>query len=403
MAVVRELINRVGFRIDRGSLKNAENAFGKLQGSGVSAASLIGGGFKTLLGTLTTVTTAGLKLFSDFEKDVATVKFFSRSADEASRLLNAVEKIRGAESVSARERAQAAAEFSKLAGVSAESLGDVIPILERISVAQPELDFPDVVQRFVEFIRTGDISALESLGAIGKDLAETFRLSGLNLEQSVKGQRNRFQLLNSELVKSRDRINELAAEFEQTFTFDVTALTTQLSDFTLKFGETTAPAVSELLNSITGTLKELNESESLWESISETINDTSDFLKSAARIVTTTPEELEQRRVEALQNFQPRTAGEVIAIAKEVFGRAFIGPSLRDDQGAATRTLRAPITEVLPREININGEITLRGGNTIDQRAVPQTQNIIVQTIKERIIDPMRNQTAKNGGRTNIN
>jgi hypothetical protein len=280
MPVVRELINRITFKVNQGDKAKAESAFSDMQKSGASLIGFTKGLTKTALASITSLTVAGAKLFTDLEKDQASVKFFSKTNEEAQKLLDIVDQIRGNEIISRRERAQAASIFSQL-NIDIGQIEKALPILRDISIAQPKLDFPQTVELFAQFVKTGDIDSLMQLGAAGKELAEQLKLANVDISQSVKGQINRAQLLTQELDKQKVRISELAEEQKNTLTFGFRALTKEASDFTTKFGEKTAPAMKEIVTIARDLIKELNESEDFWDSVESGSKAILEILKSA--------------------------------------------------------------------------------------------------------------------------
>ncbi len=427
MPVVRELKNRVSFDVAPGTVANAEKSFSKIKGSGLSAIGAIKGGFKGILTAIGAVAASGTGLFVEFEKNIATAKFFSKSDEEARKLLDTVNKLRGSEVISRRERAQASAELSKLSTNVRNQLEGVLPILEDISIAQPSLDFPATIKVFAEFVKSGDIEGLEQLGAVGKDLGEQLKLANLNVEQTIKGQQNRFQHLYGLLGKNRDRIKELREEQEQTLTFSFRTLSKEASDFTLQFGEKTAPELRKLIVEVKDTIKALNESESFWNTVKSTLSITADILKGLGKgteaigaLFSGDWEKLRKMREEATGE-QPEqiSPGQLIEIGgeKAIEGLSTAGSAIQNEvkrgidefaeesrklyidpakekisQGKSLieQTINRVKKEVTETKISIDGQIKLVGENisNLNMEAVEAKLN---QTLEDKIIRPLTN------------
>lgn len=374
MPVVRELINRISFKPVPGDVENVQAKFLNIKTVG--------------LGAITAITGAGNKLFADFQKDVQTVKFFSKTNEEAEALLDTVEKIRGAETVSKRERAQAAAEFAKLSNINAKDIEGIIGLLERVAVAQPELDFPETIQTFVEFVKTGDISSLENLGAIGKELGEQLRLGNFSAEQTIKGQENRFQFVGNLLQKNRERINELAADFETTLPFALEKSSKAISDIFSNLGQLTGPEMTDFVNSVTNVIRELNESKEFWEVVRGTLGLMKDILDAGALGIRTIGNvfsgDFEAIGEDFSKTSQLRQPG---AQKQKGFGEVF--GEIRDFVGGKFGSEK--------QEVEVKGELVIRGED-VGNLDMQQIQGTVNQMIEEKVVQPMRNIIARKGG-----
>ncbi len=309
MPIVRQLINRVSFKVDSADKANAEKTFASIKGAAAK-----------VLTAIAAITGAGATMFTEAESNRASVNFFSRSKEEADKLLQVVKEIRGEGVISERERLQAAAIISQLVP-DIDDFKAILPVLRDISIAQPKLDFPDVVKIFAEFVKTGDIESLRQLGAVGKDLAEQLVIAGVNVEDSIKGQVNRAELLTQEFEKQKERIRELAELQKNTLLFGFRQMTTEASNFTLKFGKETSPIIKEVVGDITGMLNALNESEGFWNTVRGTVELSRSSLKGLKDTFSEieeffSPKEIEKREKTRVEGFKERRT-EYIQILQE--------------------------------------------------------------------------------------
>lgn len=299
MPVIRELVNRISFKINPGDKAKAENAMKGIESKGAGTIAFfkgLGGVIGAALKLIAGFTVAGAKMFTEFETNQAVSRFFSRSIEEAEKLSGALDKISGSEIISRREREQAAAALSKLT-VPIKDIERVIPILAEVTVARPDLDFPQVIDLVTKFVKTGDIEALEQIGAVGKDTAEAFRLAQLNTQTAIKGQRNLFQFLSEGLDRNKEKIKENADAVRDDLGFSFKAFAKEASDFTLQFGEETAPVIKEIITIARDMIKELNESDEFWKSVKSGAESTLEIIKEAielAKILTGDDEDLEK-------------------------------------------------------------------------------------------------------------
>ncbi len=286
MGVVRELVNRISFKINPGDKAKAENAMKGIEAKGAGTIAFfkgLGGAIDTALKAIAGLTAAGAKMFTEYESNQAVSRFFSRSVEEVKQLSDALDTLSGSEIISKREREQAKALFSKITP-DVDQIVKILPILEDITIARPDLDFEQVVELTTQFVKTGDIDALENLGAVGKDTAEAFRLAQLNASTAIKGQRNLFQFLAEGLDRNKEKIKENADLVRDDLGFSFKALAKEASDFTLQFGEETAKPIKEIVIIARDLIKELNESDEFWEGVRSGAEATLEIIKEAIQL-----------------------------------------------------------------------------------------------------------------------
>jgi len=253
MPVVRELVNRIGFKINRGELADAENAFKKL-----TTRAAIG---------LTGIQIAATKTFVDFKKDTADVNFFANNKEEAEAILKLTNEIAEASETTSRREARAAAKTISTFNVNKKLLEEILPFIEKISIARPNLDFTDVVSSLEDVIKGGNIQALLDLVPGIKDELEILSKTNFQTPFADITEEQRAELLIKTLRENRARLTELVAEQKTQIPFFVERVSKESSDFFLNFGEKTAPAMMVLLELISTTIKEINENEAFWEAI----------------------------------------------------------------------------------------------------------------------------------------
>lgn len=321
MSVIRELVNRISFKINSGDKAKAENAMKGIEAKGAGTIAFfkgLGGAINKTLKLIAGLTIAGTKMFTEFETNQAVSRFFSRTQEEAKQLSDALDKLSGSEIISKREREQAEAALSKLT-VPVEDIEKVIPILAEVTVARPDLDFKEVIELTTQFVKTGDIDALEQIGAVGKDTAEAFRLAQLNASTAIKGQRNLFQFLSEGLDRNKEKIKENADLVRDDLGFSFKALAKEASDFTLQFGEETAKPIREIVIVIRDLIKELNESDEFWEGVRSGAEATLEIIKEAialAKILTV--DEDEEKTVTQRQAIEDLNRAEDETIVKNI-------------------------------------------------------------------------------------
>lgn len=299
MPVIRELVNRISFKINPGDKAKAENAMKGIESRGAGTIAFfkgLGGVIGAALKAIAALTTVGTALFKSYQDNKSVVRFFAGSTEEALKFSKALDTLSDSEIISKKELAEAEARFARLT-VSGDKIVKILPILEDITIAKPKFDFPEVVDIAVSFIKEGSIDALEELGAISTKTAEKYRLSGLSFDKSIKGQENRFQFLAKNLDENKERLKELAELAKKDLTFSFSRLTKEASDFALKFGETTAPVIKEIVTIARDMIKELNESDEFWKSVKSGAESTLEIIKEAielAKILTGDDEDSEK-------------------------------------------------------------------------------------------------------------
>lgn len=315
MPIIRELINRISFKVNPGDKAKADAAMEGMEAKGAGTIAFfksLGGAINKTLKAIGLLTAAGAKMFTEYETNQAVSRFFSRTQEEAKQLSDALDKLSGSEIISKREREQAEAALSKLT-VPVDQIARILPILEDITVARPDLDFEQVVGLTTQFVKTGDIDALENLGAVGKDTAEAFRLSQLNASTAIKGQRNLFQFLAENLDRNKEKIKENADLVRDDLGFSFKSLAKEASDFTLNFGKETAPVVKEIVIIIRDLIKELNESDEFWVSVKTGAESTLSVIKEAIALAKILAGDEEVAPIEAIDD-----PGSLKTIAKNI-------------------------------------------------------------------------------------
>jgi hypothetical protein len=271
MPVVRELVNRISFKVNPGDVKDVESTFKKISKLG--------------LATITGITVASTKLFTDFEKNTGASKFFSKNKEEAEALLKVVDEIAAkSENTSRREARQASETLSQL-NIRRRTLEEFIPFIEKISIAQPKLDFTQVSESLNRIIKGGDIQELINLVPGIKQQLELLSKTTFGKPFGDILEENRAKLVLDALRENQGRLTELLNEQEQTLNNAFVRVGKDASDFTLKFGEKTAPAIKEALGAVESLIEELNESKGLWDAIDSTVSGISKLIKGTADLI----------------------------------------------------------------------------------------------------------------------
>ncbi len=268
MPVVRELVNRISFQVDRGALKNAENAFGKMQTKGRGLIDFFGS-LKTVAlaagAAIVGITLKGADSFSKLEKNQALTRFFTTSKEQAEDLQLAMARVRGdSQLISRLEAGKALTLFSRLN--LKDLVGDfekVAPILADISQADPSRDIVGVFEDLIGFVEGKDIGALRKFGGSVKDFAEKLEISDFS-GKNLKTQSQAFSFLFEILQKNKGLFKELAKEQESTLTFQGRRIAKESEDFFANFGENTAEPMKELFKAIANTMNEINNSKAFW-------------------------------------------------------------------------------------------------------------------------------------------
>jgi hypothetical protein len=375
MPVVRELINRISFKIAPGDKANAEKAFSTMKS-----------GAKGVIAAVAGITAAGTKLFADFEKDTGASRFFARNTEEAELLLETLDKIAEKSDTTSRREARRAAKTLQQTRLTKEQLQEFVPLLEKISIARPDLDFAQVAESFRDVISGGDLQQLIEIIPGFKDTAELLSKTTFGKPFGDITDIQRGEIVLDALFKKRTRLNELVAEQQETLVFQMEGLSKEASDFTLNFGEETAPAMTELLKEVRMTIKELNDSESFWTTVKSTIEGITELLRGTKLIsrgfgalFSGDFDELKKIREEGQK-------GQVEQIGPLQLFKNIIDP---------TKDFRGRPLEGSKNDITINGKITVvnESGTEITDMSADITQQVMSElglTLKQI--------TATNGG-----
>jgi len=410
MPVVRELINRISFKVNPADKKNAETAFNNLKAQGAGAVAAfggIGGAAKKALTAIGLLTAAGTKMFTEFESNKAVTRFFSRSIEEANQLSDIVNKLRGSEIISQRELEQAKASLSTLT-VDLGGIDKILPLLAEVTVARPDLDFNQVVGLVTQFVKTGDLDALERLGAINKDVAERFKLAQLNANSAIKGQRNLFEFLSRSLLENEEKIRSNADAVRDDLGFAFKEVGKQASDFTLKFGKETSGQVKETVQLVRDMLKELNESTAFWEGLRETITTINTALKGTIALAkllsgdtSGTIEKNKQREIEETKrrDIALEDAGLSLDLPMgEFLSRGFqqliggINTSSKSFAGASSEAAQS----LNQTSVNLSGEIKVIGQNLQGLDTADMAKQITDRVIS-KVSEGFKNVAAQSG------
>ena len=433
MPVVRELVNRISFKVNKGDLANVDSTFDKFKGKGkglISFFGTIGGAISKAALAFAGFQLTATKLFVDFQKDTGASNFFARNKSEAEALLKVVDEIQSkSETTSRRESRQAAKTFSTL-NIQRKQLEEIIPFIEKISIARPDLDFTAVAESLKSVVKGGDIQELINLvPGIKQDLEILSKTSfgkpfGEVLEQQ------RIELVLESLRKNQDRLNELVAEQRTKIPFFIERVSKETSDFFLNFGENTAEPMKELLAAISATIKEINESDEFWEAVRTSAEATKEAIKEAAAFLKDSVDFIKEVKKEGLfptlfniksvedaekliqkRREERRTPSEQLESIKNVL-EIPVDPSNLPSNiikgqfnkfiGGAKDILNTPVEDPFGRtkkdqSININAEIKLTGEN-VDGLDLGSLKAEITRTIKEVISPPLKAITNENGG-----
>jgi len=401
MPVVRELINRVSFNVKPGTVKNAENAFSKMKSSGLRAATAIKTGFKVAIGGITAASAAGVIALKDLETQTANTNFYSRSKEDAEKILSLVNKIADrSDVISKREAARAAASLSSITA-NFDIVEKLAPFIEKISIAKLDLDFDDVAQKLREVIKGGDLQALQELVPGIKNELEILSKTTFSKPFGDITEQQRAELTLQTLIKSQGRLNELAEKNKDTLSYTSQQLEETGSDFATRFGKETAPAIKDLLKEINTTIDLISQSESFWNTVKSTVEGISSFLK-ATRLLFGGGEEgegekrlLEARSEAGIGNEVGDFRGNVASQFKE--GGTF-------EDGLLTpiaKIILGPIVEMLKgsQNVEVSGEtrIVIEGKDLPQGMDVKRVEQIANQVVNDKVITPIRNVRARNG------
>lgn len=395
---VRELVNRISFDLNRADLANVESAFSKMKL-----------GAKAVIGVIAGITVAGTKLFTDFEKDTGASKFFARNKEEADALLKVLDKMAESSETVSRREARRAAKTLQSTRLTKEQLEEFIPILEKISVARPDLDFTAVAENFRDVISGGDVQKLIEIIPGFKDTAELLSKTTFGKPFGDITDIQRGEIVLDALLKSRKRLDELVQEQRKTLVFQFESVQESLSDAALDIGEKIAPSMIELLKELNKTIDALNESKGLWIVVGATIEAIADVIKFTRETTgifsdvfsgdtssfKKKQKEFEERKRKELPEGSIFLPGELEKrIKKMEFGIPSAGPDLPSILGLLGLSPEKT-KETEEKKITIGGKLTVvnESGVEISQMSIDLTSQIMGE-----LKDSLKNITASNGG-----
>ncbi len=429
MPVVRELINRIGFKVNKGDLANVENSFGKIKGKGKGLIGFFGNLTKAIKGVslaLIGIASVGAVQFSKLEKNRALTRFFVTSTEQAKGLRLEMAKIRGeSDVISKLEAEKAVSIFSRLNLKDiTKNFKDIVPILTDISSATLKLDLPEVVSALVDFVKSGDIGQLEQFGGSVKDLAEKLSIAGFDASR-LKTQEAKFKFIFEILSKNRNLFRKLAKDQEKTLTYAGKRVETQFNDFFANFGENTAEPIRQLLNEIAIVMKSINDNEDFWDAVKNGAIAVKDaFVETKSLIIQINKlgllgffkSKLDEGKTTKTPEIDPLISKPVLDFEDSLIKDIILGikrsikdsPSKKEIGEILThKPLNLPLPDTPKpnlfgkkqpgQSININAEIILRGEN-IEGINLDNIKTEITRTIKEVISQPFKSLAAEYGG-----
>lgn len=262
MPVVRELINRISFKVNPADKKNAENTIANMD-KGIkgllSTAKLLGA---ALAGTIF----AGGAQLSKFEKSTSQIKFFSKTKEEAEAIIKIFDKMaEDSKIISEVQGREAGGIISKL-NIDLASIQKIGPMLAAIDLSKLDLDFKETTEVFAAAIK-GDLESFNQLLPGFKNVAEQLSKSNFGKSFADLTQQNKFNLFLQEYAKRIGTINRLGKENRDSLTNDINELTESTSDITKQFGvafETPMRAALVLANEL---IERLQNNTGFWELI----------------------------------------------------------------------------------------------------------------------------------------
>lgn len=291
MPVVRELVNRISFKISAADKKNAEDAFTKMEKGSQRVITNTGKIGKKFALTIAGLAAAGTKIFTDFERDTGASAFFSRSANEARALTEALDLVASRSETTSRREARRAAKTLSQTRLTKDQLEEFIPILEKISIARPDLDFTGVAEAFRQVISGGNLDQLTQIIPGFKDTAELLSKTTFQSPFGDLTDVQRGEIVLDAMLKHRKELDKLVQKQRETLNFQFSALAKESSDFGLKVGETISGPVKETILLIRGLFAEMNESKELWKSIESTMRSVTSGIKTLRETTLNPPAE----------------------------------------------------------------------------------------------------------------
>lgn len=269
--IVRELVNRVLFTTQPGQIEKLNSQFSGLRKSALSITKGLGKGFAAAMA-------GAVHSVLDAEKSIANVEFFADGAKQAEQMLAIAEQLRKP-FISEREALASLSILSKM-NVETKDLGKSFNLLQDISVAAgSNLNIKQASEAFKDFVKTGESDSLESLGLIGKRIAEAFRKGNISSALGAASEQKRLEFLMDQADKRSERIAQLVANQQKTLTFSLNQNAVEMSDILLKLGKITTPALKELSDFSAETLKAIKNWDELWSGIKETADSLQSLIK----------------------------------------------------------------------------------------------------------------------------
>lgn len=280
MTVTRELVNRISFKVSAADKKNAIDAINKMdKGSQrvITNAGKIGKALKLAVAGLAVAST---KMFTDFERDTGASAFFSRSVEEAKALTKVLDAVAAKSETTSRREARRAAKTLSQTRLTKDQLEEFIPILEKISVARPDLDFTGVAEAFRQVISGGNLDQLTEIIPGFKDTAELLSKTTFQSPFGDLTDVQRGEIVLDAMLKHRKELDKLVQQQRETLNFQFSALAKESSNFGLTVGETISGPVKETILLIRELFAEMNKSKELWELIASTMESITGAIKT---------------------------------------------------------------------------------------------------------------------------
>jgi len=369
MPVVRELVNRISFKISPADKKNALSAMDKMDKRAGDTIKRVGGIGKAISLAIAGLATAGTAAVVDMEKKSSRINFFARNQEEAEALFAIFDKIAASTDQISRRQAQAGASIFAGMPIKLNQVEELSELAGQLALARPELGFEKIAEIMRSVVQGGDLDAFSRIVPGFKDAQEILEKTTFGKTFGEITSRQRGDLLISELVKKQGRIAELARKHQETTLALTQAFKGVGSDFILKFGEDVQPAINEGLKLATELIKDLIESKGLWEAIGATVNGIVTFIKASRDILKPTEEGKETvRKVKEKQIEESAQA-----VSKFFFGAKEHGRKpIPDVSSAPTAKL-----DVKVMFENSNKEVVNIHDNSLVNKTIDMYKNII--------------------------
>lgn len=307
MPVVRELVNRISFKVNPADKKNAQDVIANLDRGSRNALTNIKGIGLAIGATLSGASAVLAKISVENEQNRAAIAFFSKNKEQREEVIAlSVKQAAISKTISEREAIQSAKTLSIL-NITKKQFEDIIPLAAKVSEARPAFDFQEVTDLVSGVIKGGDLGAIEQLVPGFKGQAELLSKSRFGTAFGEVTQEQRGELLIDLLKKSIPQLEELAKEQADTLSFQFTRIGKSGSDVltTLEKGfnvlakrpaKFIAGAVSEESVDLTNRRKRLAKADSLTEGFfNELIKDTKEEIKSFKKTVGFSDEQAGQK------------------------------------------------------------------------------------------------------------